>query len=682
MQTFIFDRAKADIDFSAGEISSLVYDGTELLRGHTPLFKLCLRDEQGAQVLLDSHGGVLIEEKKGIGVYAFACGVTVTVTATAMGDALLWHGRIENHTDLTAEWLEMPRVSLAPLAGEGGSASMLYPYNEGAIVDSVEVRQKSWFPSREIEYPSLGAYPVFPNMICSQFMAYLWENHGLYMGAHDPDRGVKGIDFSAGDGGGVEVRFRFYCGARRGEDYDTDFAILWRFFEGTWETAAELYREWFESCLPPRVCKIRENPALPEWYEDAPLIVSYPVRGIHDMDEMKPNALFPYMNAMPVLDEIRAAVKSRLLVLLMHWEGTAPWAPPTVCPPFGGWECFNAFRDALHAAGDMLGVYCSGFGYTVQSNLIKEYNNEEKFEREHLADAMCAAPDGVVRKSRICTGQRAGYDLCPASPAAKTILDEAYRPLLTSGVDYAQILDQNHGGGQYFCYSKKHGHPPVPGAWMTAEMQKLLTGWNEMAGKTLFGCESASAEPFMGNLLFSDNRYELNWHIGKPVPLYAYLYHEYLRNFMGNQVSTPFAPTENTFYFRLGYAFAAGDCMTIVLTPDGRCLDQWGGRDFTHLPDKGEILAFAANLAKFYRGEAHDFLYRGRMVAPLPVECPADDYQSRTHTVSVPRVFTTAWEADGRRAQIFVNHTKEAVECTVGGKKLTVPARDAVLLSL
>ena len=373
------------------------------------------------------------------------------------------------------------------------------------------------------EYPSLGCYGIFPNMISSQFEAIVYDGFGIYVGVHDKWRGVKGIDlFKREDATTPEIRIftagEYGCGVR------TEFPVRIELFEGNWQSAAQIYREWFEENLPDGAVRIAENANLPDWYRDMPIVVTYPVRGLFDTDVMEPNALYPYKNALPLLDRISERVGSKIMVALMHWEGTAPWAPPYVWPPYGGEEELSDFADELHKRGGTLGVYCSGFGYTERSNLIPEYNNLASLEEGEVFGAFCKGPGDEIRKSKICTSQRSGYDICVKPEISKRILNEAYEPLLRANVDYVQMLDQNHGGGQYFCYASDHGHPPAPGRWMTDEMVSLLDGWQRSAPGKTFGCESAAAEPFMGNLRFSDNRFELCYHIGRPVPLYAYLY--------------------------------------------------------------------------------------------------------------------------------------------------------------
>lgn len=296
---------------------------------------------------------------------------------------------------------------------------------------------------------------------------------------------------------------------------------------------------------------------------------------------------------------------------------------------------------------------------------------------------MCASPAGETELSRICTAQRSGYDLCLGSALAQEVLDEAYAPLFKSKADYVQILDQNHGGGQYFCYSRRHAHPPAPGSWMTREMRALLKKWRAQGGKRLFGCESAAAEPFIGSLLFSDSRYELNWHTGEPVPLFSYLYHEYLRNFMGNQVSCGLSAQEDTLRLRMAYSFAAGDCMTLVLTPDGRFMSHWGNHDFSVMPDREKALDFAANMQRFYREQAMPYLYGGRMVKPLSYECGVREYPTVfSGPALAPDCISTAWEYAGARAQIFVNHTDREQRVVFQGETLDIPPLQAVMRRL
>jgi hypothetical protein len=296
---------------------------------------------------------------------------------------------------------------------------------------------------------------------------------------------------------------------------------------------------------------------------------------------------------------------------------------------------------------------------------------------------MCTGYDQKVAISNICTGQRKGYDICPASTRGAEILEEAYRPLFESGIDYAQILDQNHGGGQYFCHSRRHGHPAAPGAWMTRNMQKMLGKWNQMAPQMLFGCESAAAEPFIGNICFSDNRFELNYRIGVPVPLYSFLYHEYLRNFMGNQVCAPFHNAPKALNMRLSYSFAAGDSMTLIMGQDGEFLSAWGQRDFSNLPCREDVLCLIRNLTTFYRTEGKKYLLAGRMCVSEEIACEEISYpMDDGTTLTVPAVFSNVWEADGERARILVNHTERDVTCVCQNEVVTVPAFSAVLQKL
>ena len=700
MYTLSLHNWSVGVDFEAGTVKTLILGGRERCVKSAPLFRFRLRRrEEGSAIELSVADAKLCQTRNGNAIYSDfhssdctedLSSLSVRVSLTDEDGGAAWRIAIDNQNDdLVIEWVDFPLVALPTLTDnnqDGTGGKILLPFNEGVLISDGAKRANCSLRYRAPEYPSLGSYFIFPNMISSQMLAYLWEDVGLYVGAHDARRGVKGIDFIT-DRDSVTLQLRLFCGVEFGQGFEPNFPIVWSATDGRWESAAEQYRNWFSKALPENVKKIKDNPTLPNWYAESPLVVTYPVRGIHDMDEMKPNRLFPYVNALPLIEEIKNATDARLLVLLMHWEGTAPWAPPYVWPPYGGEDALNAFRDALHNQNDLLGVYCSGFGYTIQSNLISDYNMQAEYDEKKLSDGMCAGPDGKVAVSKICTGQRSGYDICPASEVGRRLLSDAYAPLFKSGLDYVQILDQNHGGGQYFCYSRDHAHPPVPGAWMTEQMQKMLSDWNRRAPDMLFGCESAAAEPFIGNLALSDNRFELCYRIGVAVPLYAYLYHEYLRNFMGNQVACPFRSDVDTLRYRLAYSFSAGDCMTLVLHPDGWLMDSWGTRDFDHTPDKKQVFTMIANLTRFYREEAMPYLFDGRMIPTAPIDCAQTvtlpSQKSVDGDITVPALLSTAWEAsDGKRAQILVNPTLTDIVCTVNGKKRSVPALDAVLVEL
>ncbi len=621
-----------------------------------PLFSLQLCDCKGNAVAIDAFDAkeaITYNDENGLtvaylGIYE---GITVKIHINLVGDISKWRVEVINNTDFAVEYVDFPNIKIAESV-QRGKASVLYPYNEGGLVEDGS-KKREFTP---MEYPSCGNYSMFPNMVFAQFLGFIMPEGGLYFGLHDKDRGEKGIDFKC-EPDSTQFRFRLYSNGCFGGDYVQDFDTVIQPVFGDWMDFANIYRSWFENNKPIGLCRVEENKTLPDWYTDSPVVITYPIRGQHDMDIMNPNRLYPYENILPHLEKYRQYIHTNFMVLLMHWEGTAPWAPPYVWPPFGGEEGFLRLRDQLHKQGDLFGVYCSGIGWTEQSNLIAEYNTEKEFAEKNLHKLMCTAPDGSLPHGNICTFQRSGYDICMAADGSENLMKTAIGPLLKSGIDYAQILDQNHGGGMYLCYGKEHNHPPMPGKWMTETMRKTLSGWKSY-GDLQLGCESSAAEPFMQYLTLSDNRFELNYYIGRPVPLYSYLYHEYLHNFSGNQVSCILGQETVSLCHRLAYSFVAGDLLTLVIDDTGRVMPFWGMRDFSVLPNSDTVLTFVGEMCE-HRKLLPEFCAGARMVKPLDYECTTVRFD--TVGLEFPAVLSSAFESPNGVTQIFVNYTDEPV---------------------
>ena len=149
---------------------------------------------------------------------------------------------------------------------------------------------------------------------------------------------------------------------------------------------------------------------------------------------------------------------------------------------------------------------------------------------------------------------------------------------------------------------------------------------------------------------------------------------------MGNQVSCGLLYTEDTLCLRMAYSFVAGDCMTLVVTPDGKFMSNWGNHDFSIMPDKENALQFAANMQKFYSETAKPYLYAGRMIKPIEYKCEKMLYHRELEgSLEIDNVFSTAWEADGKKVQIFVNHTAHTQTVEFMNKKININGLNAVI---
>ena len=320
----IFQTKKYTVQLDdKGAIVSLISGGKQFLKTRLPLLNLQLRSGEKTEILNS-------DDAKDIDICKADDIVTIKYDFDdlVVSASLIFSNRIEanfsfkNHTGMYVEWVDFCQYAIPnDLVARGGSGKIVVDVNEGLLLEDISLKEQFYpYKYRPMNYPSEGLYSMFPAVIQSQFLSYYDDTAGIYMAAEDSERSIKGIDIGPLDDA-IKMQFRLYPGINADEaDYNLPFNLVIDFFKGDWHDAAELYRTWFEANLPENLTAIEENKTLPEWYSDSPLVVTYPVQGIHDTDPSGPNRLFPYNNALPYLEEIGEATGSRIMSVLMHWE--------------------------------------------------------------------------------------------------------------------------------------------------------------------------------------------------------------------------------------------------------------------------------------------------------------------------------------------------------------------------
>lgn len=598
----------------------------------------------------------------------------VVVGTTKKSPDIHWNIRVWNANkggDKYLDHIDFPRLVVPnDLIGLGGRGRLFWPAQEGCLVDNVDFRSRGGVPHQELGFPSAGWGGCYPTSAQMQFMAHYNDKAGLYIATHDISGCPKGFEFAKTQKNGIMLELRLFTNGTQG-DYQLPYDVVTSVFQGDWHDAADLYRNWVQHSEMPLPPKIAENPDLPEWYHDSPVVITYPVRGKFDMGDMTPNKLYPYTNALPIIENYGKMLNSRIMALLMHWEGSAPWSPPYVWPPYGGEEKLNEFISGLHAKNNLIGLYASGIGYTLRSNTDTTYNNYREYEEKGLKRVMKVGPNGDLAWNNVCAGpnaQRLGWDMCPANEFVTEVVTSQVQQIAQHEVDYVQYFDQNLGGGAYHCYGdKEHHHPYGPGKWLTEAMQHVLDNCRTAASlsnrKMLVGCEAAAAEPFMQYLRFNDARATINLSVGIPVPAYAYVYHEYVNNFMGNQNQVSGCIDHRLSPYnlqqRLAYAFVAGDMFTFIIRDDGDLIWDWDGSWEGLMPNQQNAIDLVRNLNAWRRESGKDFLVYGRMLKPLEFSgsYPVPMYNKIVcRDMLFASVFSCQWEHNGRKAQFFVNY--------------------------
>ena len=483
-----------------------------------------------------------------------------------------WSMEVKNESGLHLDKIDFPIVFVPnDLIARGGKSRIFTSMMEGLLIEDADMRG---LVGKNVNVLETGWGGKYPGACTSQFSAYYSDEGGLYFAAHDKFWNSKIIEYYVEDGG-VKLDFKLHPGVDDTRSFAMEYEMVLGVFEGDWYDAAEIYRNFIERCGLVKLPKLKENKNIPAWLKDDPIIVCYPVRGEIDteLDENAVEEYYPYTKALPYMKELHENLDSAVMPLLMHWEGTAPWAPPYVWPPYGDFDNFTKYLDELHANGDYLGLYCSGISWTQRSLLVPSYNKEEEFERENWKDAILVEPDQT--SDFTWKAIRYSYELCPACEKTRNVAVKEFEKIVSGcDVDYVQFFDQNVGGNTYACYGKNHGHCFGPGKWRNEAMLKIGDAMHEVLrkygkeDKVLIGCEGNAAEPFVNHFIFNDSRHNIAYQCGNPVSAYNFIFHEYVCNFMGNQntqhTTTDYAKYPDNIYYRYAHSFSQGDILTVV----------------------------------------------------------------------------------------------------------------------
>ena len=652
---------KLTVNSKQGFAESLKIFDKELLKSPQELFSLVLLKDGERKTLSPKN----CKSIRGSGeklVFDFE-NMTVETKIHHDGKTVRFGISVDNQTDMYIEKLRYPCLEIKDdLVGNGGSGRLFLPYCEGFLCEKLAEEGKA--------DPKL-----YPGLINMQFLSYYDENGGIYYACEDEACTPKEIDCKPADGG-IELVMDSFIAVAPGEKYENDNYSVLKEFAGDWRDACELYREFTENSGFSLPKKLKDETDLPKGCDDTPLFVIYPVRSIVGVDYFGANEYFPYINGKKYIDDLKSEIGSSVMALLINWEGSAPWCPPFIWPPYGGEKALSEFVSAMHGGGDYVGLYASGINWTDQSKFCPEYNMKDYRLENGIDDILCRKPDGSLDEETCVRSVREGYHMCPACEETKNITYGQTDRIAECGIDYLQYFDQNCGGAPDPCYSGKHGHKPVHGEWSNTEMKKIFSGivkrMKDCGSNCLIGAESSPSDCFIGELRTNDLRFEWPMSLapftgfseGKSVPAFEYVFHEYSMNFMGNQCifNTEFPGSQNpeSLNLRLAYSFAAGNMLTAVLKSGGEIHFNWGASWIEPGPSQTETKAFLKELCAMRRGAAKKFLLYGRMEkstvkALETVTLTGKDGKKITY----PSVFSSCWSFEGETAVILVNHTRK-----------------------
>ncbi len=651
-----------------------------------PAFVLQYLDEERAYRQVDSRQAKVVaiayEDSEGgrtltmafAGLADLDLDVTLTVRASERDPLSRWRCSALNRAGIEIVDVQFPFV-LVPLSAD---AKVLDPLGFGLLREGLAVQGLPVDDSRQWQIlPENGGTNHYPGSVFAQFLAWYDGRGGVYLACEDTEGNVKLIKALRCEPG-------LRLGIAHVGDWPTDggreleYEVVLGTFTGDWYDAAERYRSW--SLKQKWATPLAQRADVPAWLLDSPPHITIRLQGYLDDGPAPAIAEFlPYEKCVPLLAGIADRVEAPLVAVIMSWERGGPWVYPDCFPPVGGDASLTRFATQARERGWHVGSFCNGTRWVV-GHKFNGYEGQAYFEQHHGERSVSRLPAGQPWREAWDTTWRPSYECCMTAELTREIALDFVKRLIGWGLESIQYFDQNVGAATFPCFARDHGHPPIPGKWMTRAMETLIAEYRraaEEAGQAgvIQSVENPCNEYCLPLFQQSDVR------VSPPssgvqgfVPLFHYLFHEC--QIMHGMMSTGAEP----YHLPIANAWngVLGEIPGAVMTGDGTLLNRDTFNWALWEPKVGsndDGLEMMRTVTALRRGAGREFLVHGRMQRPAEVggvETLCWDQDGRHY--EVPAVAHAAWQApDGRLGVVLANWTNEPRTVTVGDARLGSP---------
>jgi hypothetical protein len=582
--------------------------------------------------------------------------MTVETQAQPYADDLFSFGfTVANRSALAVVAVRYPILRCPEkLGADSADDRILYPRCDGGLVED---------PMRTMGGQSLD--DIYPGPLSCQLMTYHDATAGLYVAAYDPDGHPKRLGARLDLDCQLSVQHLFPIVP--GQDVRLSYPTVVGVFSGDWYAAAEIYRKWAHRqswCRTP----LNKREDMPAWLRDGGIVTCYNPRAKTKDGKLRftDEGLRTFCDGFGTTFGLPAIPNNR------GWERYGEWCGQEYLPAYPDEATFARQAGIIRAAGGQGMVMLSGWRWTIDKPQPDGsiHSNQERFDRE-IVKYVTYEADGTTPKVSSSTKKNDWHGtkyarLCPATQFAEDTVADVAAHCAKAG--YAIIhFDQEVSGpaSSSFCGNPNHGHAPGYGPWMHQAMAKLYARIHR---------ECAPLNPDFALSMEEPNELYLPWlnlcqsrpngitnefpmrpPIKRVVPLFSYLYHDYLVGWVA------FYPWRSAGRHRVTVAkgFAAGMMPGLHLESTYRMK-----------PDERQRFdAFLKTCSQFYAGEAHEALLYGRMAAPLPLAVPIRSMNlGKRGIMTVPAVYHSVWTLpDGSRCATFFNPEEEGHTLDVPG---------------